>query len=152
MFSLAKDMPQYSNHTSPHTRSKVRVSIPRASTSIRTESVDDSTGSSPEPTELAHSPDPTPTSTRSSSRESDSEPIDLDDDREPASGPQRPRSVAGGKAEKEKRKRSRVTPEQLVHLEQFFAIDRSPPAARRREISERLGMQERQTQIWFQNR
>lgn len=53
---------------------------------------------------------------------------------------------------KEKRKRSRVTPEQLAHLERFFATDRSPTAIRRREISEMLGMQERQTQIWFQNR
>ncbi|KAI0310791.1 homeobox domain-containing protein, partial [Amylostereum chailletii] len=50
------------------------------------------------------------------------------------------------------RKRSRVTPDQLVHLERFFAMDRSPTAARRKEISELLGMQERQTQIWFQNR
>lgn len=55
-------------------------------------------------------------------------------------------------AEREKRKRSRVTPDQLVHLERFFSMDRSPTAARRREISELLGMQERQTQIWFQNR
>ncbi|KAG6370465.1 hypothetical protein JVT61DRAFT_12088 [Boletus reticuloceps] len=70
---------------------------------------------------------------------------------EPASGPQRPRA-ANGKAEKEKRKRSRVTPEQLVHLERFFSMDRSPTAARRKEISDMLGMQERQTQIWFQNR
>ncbi|KAF5375579.1 hypothetical protein D9757_008532 [Collybiopsis confluens] len=53
---------------------------------------------------------------------------------------------------KEKKKRSRVTPEQLVQLEHYFSIDRSPTAARRREISELLGMQERQTQIWFQNR
>jgi hypothetical protein len=52
----------------------------------------------------------------------------------------------------EKRKRSRVTPEQLLHLERFFASDRSPPATRRKEISEMLGMHERQTQIWFQNR
>ncbi|KJA23018.1 hypothetical protein HYPSUDRAFT_612848 [Hypholoma sublateritium FD-334 SS-4] len=59
---------------------------------------------------------------------------------------------AAAKPEKEKRKRSRVTPEQLVHLERFFVIDRSPTAARRRDISELLGMQERQTQIWFQNR
>lgn len=51
-----------------------------------------------------------------------------------------------------KRKRSRVTPEQLAHLERFFATDRSPTAAKRREISDLLGMQERQTQIWFQNR
>lgn len=73
---------------------------------------------------------------------------------EPPSGPQRsrPASMTAGKADKEKRKRSRVTPEQLVHLEQFFAMDRSPTAARRKEISDMLGMQERQTQIWFQNR
>ena len=73
---------------------------------------------------------------------------------EPASGPQRsrPASVISGREEKEKRKRSRVTPEQLVHLERFFAVDRSPTAARRKEISDLLGMQERQTQIWFQNR
>ncbi|KAF8556164.1 homeobox-domain-containing protein, partial [Imleria badia] len=72
---------------------------------------------------------------------------------EPASGPQRSRTAAvtSGK-EREKRKRSRVTPEQLVHLERFFAVDRSPTAARRKEISDMLGMQERQTQIWFQNR
>jgi len=73
---------------------------------------------------------------------------------EPASGPQRVRSslLSSNKADKEKRKRSRVTPEQLVHLERLFSLDRSPTAARRREISELLGMQERQTQIWFQNR
>lgn len=73
---------------------------------------------------------------------------------EPASGPQRsrPPSVASGKVGKEKRKRSRVTPDQLVHLERFFTMDRSPTAARRKEISDMLGMQERQTQIWFQNR
>ncbi|GBE88456.1 hypothetical protein BKA93DRAFT_823261 [Sparassis latifolia] len=55
-------------------------------------------------------------------------------------------------AAKGKRKRSRVTPEQLSHLERFFASDRSPTAARRKEISGLLGMHERQTQIWFQNR
>lgn len=85
---------------------------------------------------------------------------DYDSGREPSSGPQRSRSSgssnAKGKADKdadkEKRKRSRVTPEQLVHLERFFSIDRSPTAVRRKEISELLGMQERQTQIWFQNR
>lgn len=73
---------------------------------------------------------------------------------EPASGPQhsRPASAIGGRAGKEKRKRSRVTPEQLVHLERFFAMDRSPTAPRRKEISDMLGMHERQTQIWFQNR
>ncbi|KAF9223562.1 hypothetical protein BS17DRAFT_148206 [Gyrodon lividus] len=83
-----------------------------------------------------------------------SEGRDIESSRAPASGPHRPRttSAAGGKGEREKRKRSRVTPEQLVHLERFFAMDRSPTAARRKEISDMLGMQERQTQIWFQNR
>ncbi|KAG5653234.1 hypothetical protein H0H81_001617 [Sphagnurus paluster] len=89
------------------------------------------------------------------SRDSGSEP--LEDEKEPASGPERSQSVSStsGKSDKEKvekRKRSRVTPDQLVHLERFFLLDRSPTAARRREISELLGMQERQTQIWFQNR
>lgn len=73
---------------------------------------------------------------------------------EPASGPQRSylANMAAAKADREKRKRSRVTPEQLVHLERFFAVDRGPTAVRRKEISDLLGMQERQTQIWFQNR
>jgi regulatory protein PHO2 len=66
-------------------------------------------------------------------------------------GPIRTKSQSGPR-EKEKRKRSRVTPDQLVHLERIFATDRSPTAIRRREISELLGMNERQTQIWFQNR
>ncbi|KAJ3788076.1 hypothetical protein GGU10DRAFT_263629 [Lentinula aff. detonsa] len=63
-------------------------------------------------------------------------------------------TIAGSSSRKsrEKRKRSRVTPEQLIHLERYFTVDRSPTAARRREISDLLGMQERQTQIWFQNR
>ncbi|KZV64727.1 homeobox-domain-containing protein [Peniophora sp. CONT] len=82
-----------------------------------------------------------------------------DQDVPPSSAPSRHSSTTssrgsknGGGPEKEKRKRSRVTPDQLVHLERFFAMDRSPTAARRREISQLLGMQERQTQIWFQNR
>ncbi|KAI6025786.1 hypothetical protein F5J12DRAFT_715686 [Pisolithus orientalis] len=81
----------------------------------------------------------------------------MDASKEPASGPQRDGSSSSAatiapKQEREKRKRSRVTPEQLVHLERFFAMDRSPTAARRKEISDMLGMPERQTQIWFQNR
>ena len=81
-----------------------------------------------------------------------------DSEKEPESGPQRTRSASALSTKssssdlKEKRKRSRVTPEQLVHLERYFAMDRSPTAGRRKEISESLGMQERQTQIWFQNR
>ncbi|KAF8233608.1 hypothetical protein L208DRAFT_1085538, partial [Tricholoma matsutake] len=50
-----------------------------------------------------------------------------------------------------KQKHSHITPKQLVHLEQFFTMDRSCPAAHRREISERIGMQEHQIQMWFQN-
>ncbi|KAF9523539.1 hypothetical protein CPB83DRAFT_839625 [Crepidotus variabilis] len=62
------------------------------------------------------------------------------------------RTSGGATREKEKQKRSRVTPEQLVHLEQYFSVDRCPTSARRKDISENLGMPERQTQIWFQNR
>ncbi|KAG8706697.1 hypothetical protein FRC09_002276 [Ceratobasidium sp. 395] len=92
---------------------------------------------------------------------------DVGDEQKPSSiGPQRVRSATvsspststaaglpgSSRANLQKRKRSRVTPEQLAHLERVFAQDRSPTAARRKEISEQLGMQERQTQIWFQNR
>lgn len=51
-----------------------------------------------------------------------------------------------------KRKRSRVTPVQLAHLERVFTKDKSPTAAKRKELAEILGMNERQTQVWFQNR
>jgi hypothetical protein len=51
-----------------------------------------------------------------------------------------------------KRKRSRVNPEQFVELEREFAINRTPTSSQRKAIAERLGMNERQTQIWFQNR
>jgi len=95
--------------------------------------------SSPE----ARSPFETPAS-------SDVESFDIA--KEPSSGPQRSKLSPMGKGGKEKRKRSRVNPEQLVHLERFFLQDRSPTAIRRKEISDMLGMQERQTQIWFQNR
>src|SRR6266436_1810269 len=64
-----------------------------------------------------------------------------------------PNSEIGGSGGRSaKRKRSRVTPAQLAQLERTFAKDRSPTAAKRKEISEMLGMQERQTQVWFQNR
>ncbi|QRV75474.1 homeobox domain protein [Ceratobasidium sp. AG-Ba] len=95
-------------------------------------------------------------------------PLDsISDEQKPSSiGPQRVRSATlsspststaaglpgSSRANIQKRKRSRVTPEQLAHLERVFSQDRSPTAARRKEISEQLGMQERQTQIWFQNR
>lgn len=72
-----------------------------------------------------------------------------DSDRRSSIGPMR---TSGSAREKEKQRRSRVTPEQLAHLEQYFAAERSPSATRRKEISENLGMAERQTQIWFQNR
>lgn len=51
-----------------------------------------------------------------------------------------------------KRKRGRVNPTQLAYLERAYLADRSLDAARRKEISQKLGMDERQTQIWFQNR
>jgi hypothetical protein len=54
--------------------------------------------------------------------------------------------------EKQKQKRTRATPEQLVRLERFFSLERNPNGARRKEISELLGMPQRQVQIWFQNR
>ncbi|KAF9000757.1 hypothetical protein BDQ17DRAFT_1359489, partial [Cyathus striatus] len=77
----------------------------------------------------------------------------LEEEKDASSGPQRSKYNATlSESIKEKRKRSRVTPEQLSDLEAIFATDRSPTAARRREISDLLGMQERQTQIWFQNR
>lgn len=80
----------------------------------------------------------------------DAEQADEDSDtaKEPSSGPQR--SEKTGK--REKRKRCRVTPEQLIQLEDIFNKDRNPTGIRRKEISDELGMQERQTQIWFQNR
>jgi len=77
---------------------------------------------------------------------------DVQDEIESFTGPQRSAPAVNGKPDREKKKRTRVTPEQLVHLERFFAMDRNPTASRRKDISEFLGMQERQTQIWFQNR
>ncbi|KAL7279370.1 hypothetical protein ACG7TL_007211 [Trametes sanguinea] len=53
---------------------------------------------------------------------------------------------------KQRRKRSRTTPEQLAKLEEYFLADQSPTSARRRDIARELGLDERQTQIWFQNR
>lgn len=105
--------------------------------------------------ESLHSPEPMLDSMRSSSRGPDSEPVDFDDKREPASGPQTLRAASstsiGTESEQKKQKHSHITPKQLVHLEQFFTMDRSCPAAHRREISERIGMQEHQIQMWFQN-
>jgi regulatory protein PHO2 len=101
---------------------------------------------------------PTPATIQSPLFHADSLALDsteLDIVKESVSGPHRGKAsspASSAKMEKEKRKRSRVTPEQLVHLERLFSVDRSPTAGRRKEISELLGMQERQTQIWFQNR
>ncbi len=58
-----------------------------------------------------------------------------------------PKATVSGGGGNGKRKRSRVTPEQLAYLEHIFSYDRSPGAAKRKDISERLGMQERQTQV-----
>ncbi|KAH8094578.1 hypothetical protein BXZ70DRAFT_365745 [Cristinia sonorae] len=106
----------------------------------RSESLNSSPSSTNSPLTPDDSPSPDPS---------------MDSEKESQAGPIRTRSAstASSRSEtKEKRKRSRVTPEQLVHLERYFAMDRSPTAGRRKEISETLGMQERQTQIWFQNR
>lgn len=102
------------------------------------------------------SPQRSPSSPSSPSQFPDNSSMGAAQEKPQASGSHRSRSGsrthdASGDS-KGKRKRSRVTPEQLAHLERFFATDRSPTAARRKEISEMLGMQERQTQIWFQNR
>ena len=56
------------------------------------------------------------------------------------------------KDDRERRKRNRVTPEQLIQLENAFSKDRSPTSTERRELSNRIGMAERAVQIWFQNR
>ncbi|KAJ3565151.1 hypothetical protein NP233_g7827 [Leucocoprinus birnbaumii] len=50
-----------------------------------------------------------------------------------------------------KRKRGRLTKEQLAQLERLFAADCSPTVARRREISAQVGCPERQIQVWYQN-
>lgn len=65
-------------------------------------------------------------------------------------------TVSSGKKisehEAPKKKRSRITKEQLVHLERFFAADSNPTTARRREISLQIEIPERQVRVWFQNR
>ncbi|KAI9315969.1 homeobox domain-containing protein, partial [Dichotomocladium elegans] len=50
------------------------------------------------------------------------------------------------------RKRTRATAEQLAVLEDTFAVNISPNAKLRKQLSERLLMSERSIQIWFQNR
>lgn len=108
---------------------------------------------SPRASATSQSPNTPISSARPSPSGSDTPDAEEEKEKEPASGPTRSTSTTNGtKSERERRKRSRVTPDQLVHLEQFFSVERSPTATRRKEISEMLGMEERQTQVWFQNR
>ncbi|KAL1688667.1 hypothetical protein GGG16DRAFT_59368 [Schizophyllum commune] len=58
------------------------------------------------------------------------------------------RAVSSG----DKKKRQRVTSDQLAHLESIFAVEHTPTQERRRQISQALGMEEKQTKVWFQNR
>ncbi|KXN85871.1 Homeobox protein 10 [Leucoagaricus sp. SymC.cos] len=51
-----------------------------------------------------------------------------------------------------KKKRGRLSREQLAQLEHLFAVDCSPTVPRRREIALLIGISERQIQVWFQNR
>ena len=51
-----------------------------------------------------------------------------------------------------KRKRMRMTPEQLRVLQKAFAHNRMPTANFRAVLAKRLGMTSRSVQIWFQNR
>ncbi|KIK10317.1 hypothetical protein K443DRAFT_118259 [Laccaria amethystina LaAM-08-1] len=104
------------------------------------------------PTSAITSCSPTTTSFDNHQSPQELDRVKSEDERELVSGPIRSQSGSSAKSDKEKRKRSRVTQEQLVHLERYFKADHNPTATRRREISEQLGMQERQTQIWFQNR
>ncbi|KAI0688225.1 hypothetical protein BC835DRAFT_1285198, partial [Cytidiella melzeri] len=94
----------------------------------------------------------TPTSQSENKRKSDVSPPPPS----PAASPSRADSVPEDgetpASSRKKKKRTRVTQEQLARLESLFAAERSPTAARRREISDKLGMEERQTQVWFQNR
>ncbi|KAF8920134.1 homeobox domain-containing protein [Mucidula mucida] len=130
-----------------HTRAK------RASLHIDPSSFhgsDASASPSPRASATSQSPNTPISSARPSPSGSDLPDADEEKEKEPAWGPER--SSTTKKSDGERRKRSRVTPDQLVHLEQFFAVERSPTAARRKEISDMLGMEERQTQVWFQNR
>lgn len=74
--------------------------------------------------------------------------------RNPSPGLRKSNSVSPFHCDKEKtkKKRSRVSAGQLDKLERYFAADTNPTTAQRYEISVSLGMEERQTQIWFQNR
>ncbi|KAI8379701.1 uncharacterized protein BYT42DRAFT_569693 [Radiomyces spectabilis] len=50
------------------------------------------------------------------------------------------------------KKRTRVTPSQLIILEETFSVTATPDSKMRKRLAEKLDMPERSIQIWFQNR
>jgi hypothetical protein len=73
----------------------------------------------------------------------------------PTQGAGRQRSRSGTNSmtmQQLNKKRQRATPEQLLVLEEAFAMNSSPTAKVREMIAERIRMTERSVQIWFQNR
>ncbi|BFZ54052.1 hypothetical protein PYCC9005_001083 [Savitreella phatthalungensis] len=62
------------------------------------------------------------------------------------------RSTANLTQQQMNKKRQRATPEQLVVLEEAFAVNPNPNAKMREAISGEINMTERSVQIWFQNR
>src|SRR5271154_5980346 len=73
----------------------------------------------------------------------------------PTQGAGRQRSRSGTNSmtmQQLNKKRQRATPEQLLVLEEAFAMNSSPTAKIREMIAERIRMTERSVQIWFQNR
>lgn len=70
----------------------------------------------------------------------------------PSSDSQTPDQSFSSDQSAPKKKRSRITKEQLAHLERLFGVDCNPTATRRREIALQVGVPEKRIQIWFQNR